>query len=104
MDLSTKQEQRRQNTEGALLSPVRISHISPERLKGSLKGRLSDSEFKHLAVCPRCREALSEAAAGKELLTAPRDLRSSSGAGSWMSRLSQDRTNCQKSCSFSISA
>lgn len=77
MDLSRKQEQRRQNTEGALLSPVRISHISPERLKGSLKGRLSDRELKHLAVCPWCREALSEAAAGKELLTAPRDLKSS---------------------------
>lgn len=77
MDLSRKQEQRGQNAEGTLPAPVRISHISPGRLRGSLKGKLSDSELKHLAACPWCREALSEAVAGKELLCAPRDLKSS---------------------------
>ncbi len=78
MALNREQVQREWKAEGTLPSPVRISHISPVRLKGNLKGKLSDSELKHLAVCPWCREALSEAAAAEtELLTAPRDLKSS---------------------------
>lgn len=78
MALNREQEPGGWNAEGTLPAPVCITHISPGRLKGNLRGRLSDRELKHLAVCPWCQNALSEAAAARtELLTAPRDLKSS---------------------------
>lgn len=78
MALNREQKLQGRNAEGMLPAPVRISHIPPERLKGNVRGHLSDRELKHLAACPWCRDALSEAAsAPEELLTAPGDLKSS---------------------------
>lgn len=49
------------------------NHISPDEWKGTL----SEEAIKHLAVCPRCREALADYIESAEYLTAPGHLKAS---------------------------